>query len=103
MDALPGGGRESLQYDHLRPESGGSYSGVHWNIVHNRSMAVKAEEELSLRILMDRYTVEIFAEGGAKVFSALIYTENEAEGIFFESDGEAVMDVTAKEIVLEEK
>ena len=80
-----------------------TYSGVHWNIVHNRSMAVKAEEELSLRILMDRYTVEIFAEGGAKVFSALIYTENEAEGIFFESDGEAVMDVTAKEIVLEEK
>ena len=66
-------------------------------------MAVKAEEELSLRILMDRYTVEIFAEGGAKVFSALIYTENEAEGIFFESDGKAVMDVTAKEIVLEEK
>ena len=47
--------------------------------------------------------MEIFAEGGAKVFSALIYTENEAEGIFFESDGEAVMDVTAKEIVLEEK
>ena len=45
-----------------------TYSGVHWNIVHNRSMAVKAEEELSLRILMDRYTVEIFAEGGAKVF-----------------------------------
>ena len=35
-----------------------TYSGVHWNIVHNRSMAVKAEEELSLRILMDRYTVE---------------------------------------------
>ena len=23
-----------------------TYSGVHWNIVHNRSMAVKAEEEL---------------------------------------------------------
>lgn len=63
----------------------------------------KAEEELFSSDSVDRYTVEIFAEGGAKVFSALIYTENEAEGIFFESDGEAVMDVTAKEIVLEEK
>ena len=28
------------------------------------------EEELSLRILLDRYTVEIFADGGAEVFSA---------------------------------
>ena len=81
-----------------------THSGVHWNLVHSRSMYVTGkEEELSLRILLDRYTVEIFADGGAEVFSALLYTEVESDGIFFESDGEALMDVTAREIVLEEK
>ena len=45
-----------------------TYSGVHWNIVHNRSMAVKAEEELSLRILMDRYTVEILLRAERRSF-----------------------------------
>ena len=81
-----------------------THSGVHWNLVHSRSMYVTGkEEELSLRILLDRYTVEIFADGGAEVFSALLYTEAESDGIFFESDGEALMDVTAREIVLEEK
>ena len=43
--------------------------------------------KVSLRILLDKYSVEIFANGGESVMTSLITTPQEADGIRFSSDG----------------
>ena len=66
-----------------------------------RSMYVSAPEDvLKLRILIDRYSVEIFANDGEQAMTSLIYTPQEAAGVTFESDGTAVLDVEKYEIVV---
>ena len=38
-------------------------------------------EKLSLRILMDKFTLEVFVNGGEQAMSTLIYTRLQADGI----------------------
>ena len=51
-------------------------------------------EVLKLRILLDKYSVEVFANDGEKVMSSLFYTPMEADGIVFDCEGEARISVT---------
>ena len=56
----------------------------------------KAEGEdwpLDLRLILDRYSLEVFADGGRVVMSALIYTELSAEGLSFSARGKAEFDL----------
>lgn len=63
-------------------------SGLKKDILCTRSMKVdKWEAGSSLRIIMDRYTVEIFVNNGKYAMSSLIYTPVEAENISFRSEG----------------
>ena len=63
-------------------------SGLRRDVVCVRSMPVPGREgKVSLRILLDKYSVEIFANGGESVMTSLITTPQEADGIRFSSDG----------------
>ena len=46
-------------------------------------------DTLSLRILLDRNSIEVFLNGGEQTMTACIYTPPEAEGISFAADGTA--------------
>ncbi|MCI8275390.1 MAG: glycoside hydrolase family 32 protein [Lachnospiraceae bacterium] len=70
-------------------------SGLPYDIVHTRSFLVRPAEngELKLRILLDRFSVEIFVNDGEQAASTVIYTRKEADAISFEAGGSALMDV----------
>lgn len=60
------------------------------DIVTNRVMNVDAEnEELNLRILLDKYSIEIFADDGKNVMTNVFNVPIEAEGITFQCDTKA--------------
>ena len=67
-----------------------SQAGFHQDIVHLRSCTVRSQSDtLSLRILLDRNSIEVFLNGGEQTMTACIYTPPEAERITFAADGAA--------------
>lgn len=69
-------------------------SGFPYDIVNRRSMPVRlVEGRLALRILIDRYSAEVFVNGGEQAASFVLYSPEEADGIRFRSIGRTVMDV----------
>ncbi len=76
-----------------------SRSGLRRDFVMRREMPLQANVDvLDLRIILDRHSVEIFAEGGLGVMTCLIPTPDEAKGISIYSDGEAVFDLEIYQI-----
>ena len=72
-----------------------TYSGLKRDVTSMRSMYVEEENGmLSLRVLVDRYSVEIFVNNGEQVMTSLIYTPLSGNSISFSSDGEACMNIT---------
>ena len=76
-------------------------SGLPYDIVHTRSFLVRPLEngDLKLRIVLDRFSVEVFVNDGEVAASAVIYTRKEAEAISFEAGGAALMDVEKYELL----
>ena len=71
------------------------FSGSRRAILHQRRCFVEdAQEELRMRIILDRYSCEIFIDGGRKVMTSALYTDQSAEKISFRADGDVVMDIT---------
>lgn len=58
--------------------------------------------ELKLRIILDRFSVEVFVNDGEQVMTAVMYTEQAAEGISFLANGTVNMDVVKYDL-MEEK
>ena len=55
-----------------------SQAGFHQDIVHLRSCTVRSQSDtLSLRILLDRNSIEVFINGGEQTMTACIYTPPE--------------------------
>ena len=54
--------------------------------------------ELRLRIILDRFSVEVFVGDGEQVLTATMYTKQEADGISFFADGTANIDVVKYEL-----
>ena len=76
-----------------------TYSGLTRDAATTRSMKVdNKNDELNLRILVDKYSVEIFVNDGEQAMTSLIYTPISATKITFASDGKAYMDVKKYEI-----
>lgn len=70
------------------------FSGSRRAIIHQRRcLAGMADGELRLRIILDRFSVEVFVNNGEKALTATLYTEQEANGISFFADGTANIDV----------
>lgn len=71
------------------------------DVISTRSMHVESEYGiLKLRILIDRYSVEIFVNDGKQAMTSLIYTPQNAVQILFESSGKAYMDIEKYELSL---
>jgi len=69
-------------------------SGLPFDIVHTRSFLVRPRNgEIKLRVILDRFSVEVFVNDGEQAASAVIYTRQEADAITFEAGGQALVDV----------
>lgn len=56
--------------------------------VHKRSCKLEyCNEDLKLRIILDTFSIEVFANEGEKVMSMTFYTDPEIDNITFSSDG----------------
>ncbi len=76
-------------------ETDRSLSGTPDNGLSRRRCRVKDRGgEIELRIVMDRYSIEVFINGGEQAMTTTIPTDPAAGEICFESDGAAVMDIT---------
>ncbi|MGI6211298.1 MAG: glycoside hydrolase family 32 protein [Anaerovoracaceae bacterium] len=70
------------------------FSGSRRAVVHQRRAIVPQRGgNIRLRMILDRYSCEIFVNGGEKVLSMTYYTDLDADGISFFADGKASMDV----------
>ena len=79
------------------------FSGSRRAYIHQRRSLVSSKEgELKLRIILDRFSVEVFVNDGEQVMTATIMTDLAATGISFFVDGNIIMDVTKYDL-FEEK
>lgn len=77
------------------------HSGSRRAVIHQRRCMVdSADGSLKLRIILDRYSVEVFIGNGEQVMSAGLYTDLDAEQISFLADGNATIDVTKYDLVM---
>lgn len=66
-----------------------TYSGLCKDFVCERRMKVdEFHDGMEIRILMDKYSIEMFVDDGKYAMSSLIYTELSCNGIDFVTDGE---------------
>lgn len=76
------------------------FSGSRRAIIHQRRSKVNSTNgELNLRIILDRFSAEIFVNDGEQVLSATLYTDQAADGISFFADGCVNMDVVKYDLV----
>ncbi len=74
-------------------------SGSNADIVHCRSFMVRPRAgELKLRVLMDRFSVEVFVNDGEQAASVAIFTRQEAQAISFDAEGSVLLDVDKYDI-----
>ena len=76
------------------------YSGSRRAIIHQRKCGIDnaASGLLKLRIVLDRYSGEIFIGDGEKTMTVAIYTDLAADGISFLAHGNVLMDVSKYDI-----
>ena len=83
----------TLKLDRIR-------SGLPHDIVPTRSFLVRPRNgEIKLRVILDRFSVEVFVNDGEQAASAVIYPRQSAEAITFEAGGSAVIDVEKYDLV----
>ncbi len=79
-------------------------SGLPRDIVHTRSFLVRPRDgEIKLRVILDRFSVEVFVNDGEQAASAVIYTRQEADAITFEAGGSVRMDVEKYDLHFEQE
>lgn len=71
-----------------------SMSGSRRDVVHKREHKVRDRQgEIKLRLVMDRYSVELFVNDGEQAMSICIYTPQSADKIFFNAEGTVNLNV----------
>ena len=72
------------------------FSGSRRAIIHQRRAKVRHDAgRIALRLVIDRFSVEAFVNGGEKVMSATVPTPPSAAGVTFFADGRLAFDVKA--------
>ena len=78
-----------------------SHSGVRKDSAHTRSMRVLSNGQIvTLRIVMDRYSIELFVNGGEQAMTSIIRTPMECEGVYMKAQGNVKVCVKKHEICL---
>ena len=76
------------------------FSGSERALVHQSSCLVNGDSnELKLRVILDKFSVEVFINDGEQVMSAVILTKQEAQGISFFADGAAKLDIVKYDLL----
>lgn len=71
-----------------------THSGFPHDIVNIREFPVRTHNgELKLRVVMDRYSLELFVNDGESAASFVLYTPEEAGAVSFSSEGAVLLDV----------
>ena len=79
------------------------FSGSRRAYIHQRRAAVQQKDgEIHLHVILDKFSIEVFINDGEQVMTATILTDTDAQGISFEADGQAVMDITKYSLFAEE-
>ena len=77
-----------------------SRSGFPHDIVNSRDFPIAAKDELKLRIILDRYSLELFVNDGEQAASFVLYTPVSADSISFSCDGAAIIDVEKYDLTM---
>ena len=76
-----------------------SYSGNYGDILHKREMKVRDKNgKVKMRLIIDKYSVEIFANDGEQVMTSTFYTPLEATDITFASEGNSIINIKKHDI-----
>lgn len=76
------------------------FSGSRKAMIHQRRCKVNCNGgELKLRMILDRFSAEIFVNDGEAVMTITMYTEQNADGISFYADGMVKMDIVKYDLV----
>ncbi|MCR4668559.1 MAG: GH32 C-terminal domain-containing protein, partial [Clostridia bacterium] len=71
-----------------------THSGFPHDIVNIREFPVRQKDgEIKIRVVMDRYSMELFINDGEQAASFVLYTPQEANAVSFSSDGSVLVDV----------
>ena len=70
-----------------------SRSGFPHDIVNVRDFPILTHDELKMRIILDRYSLELFVNDGEQAASFVLYTPITADSIAFTAEGAAMIDV----------
>ena len=71
------------------------FSGSRRDMIHQRCcQAADHGGEIRLRVILDRFSAEVFVNDGEQVMTAVIPTDPDARGISFAAEGRAIMDLT---------
>jgi beta-fructofuranosidase len=71
-------------------------------IHQRRSLIPYRDGEVKVRLILDKYSVEVFVNDGEQVMTATFMTTPEATGISFFADGQVEMDITKYDLFVEE-
>ena len=77
-----------------------SCSGFPHDIVNVRDFPIFSHDELKIRIILDRFSLEIFVNDGEQAASFVIYTPITADSVSFNADGTAIIDVEKYDLVV---
>lgn len=76
------------------------FSGTRKAVIHERRSLVNSENgKLKLRVILDRFSVEVFVNDGEQVMTAAMYTDQTADGISFFADGMVNIDVVKYDLI----
>ena len=95
---------EHFTFIRFRPETGTikvdrTHSGFPHDIVNIREFPVNVKNgTLKLRVIMDRYSLELFVNDGEQAASFVLYTPIDAGSISFSSDGSVLVHVEKYEL-----
>ena len=98
---------ENFTFIRFRPEIGTvkvdrTHSGFPHDIVNVREFPVNMKNgALKLRVIMDRYSLELFVNDGEQAASFVLYTPPEATAVSFSSDGSVLVDVEKYDLLME--
>ena len=71
------------------------------DFVHVRECFVRDQAgELKLRVILHRFSAEIFVNDGERVMSLTYYTPQTADGISFQCRGKALMSVEKYDVIM---
>ena len=78
-----------------------TFAGIRQDIVMKRSMPIEmSDSKISVRVLIDRYVIEVFAQDGEKVMTSLINTPIEMDGLSLSASGRVNVSLEAHELEL---